>query len=140
MSGNKCKQDLNQLLPNGLRGTFSVKKITNTGRTVDCHVQSNDHLVELKIENYGPNPFAIKFQINIQDNNINFSNGNNDNIGEHVVISPAAIGCNSWDCRIPIEANAGRFSVDELKIKLDYWRMALSGSPTVEEEISVDVN
>jgi hypothetical protein len=140
MANKKCRQDLNNLLPNGLRGNFSVKKITNTGRDIDCHVQGSDHLVELELKNHSPNPFAVKFKVEIQNGNIEFSNGDSNQHGETEIILPALHRANHWDCRMPIEANASRFSVDDIILRLEYWRIAMPGTPSVQESIKVDVN
>ena len=140
MASKKCRQNLNSLLPNGLRGDFSVKKITNTGRDIDCHVKGNDHLVELELENHSPNPFTVKFEIEIQKGDIEFSNSTGTQYGESIIIFPAVHRANHWDCRIPIEENASPFSADDIALRMEYWKIAMPGSPPIQEKIKVDVN
>ena len=144
MPNKQCVESLDRHTPSGLLGDFKIHKVTNMGHQVDCGLQkgSNDtHLVILELENHSPNPWAVKFEIEIEDGNICFANNVRSQVGETVLIGPSFIRPNKWDFREQVEVSTSNsFQSDDIEIRLECWKLAMSGSPEVEEMISVDVN
>jgi hypothetical protein len=144
MSNKQCVENLDNRTPSGLLGNFEVHKVTNVGHQVDCKLQrggSDTHLVVLELENHSPNPWAVKFEVEINNGNVRFANSRGSQYGETILLGPAFRWPKHWDFREQIEATTSKkFQSDDIELRLECWKLAMSGSPRVKETISVDVN
>jgi len=140
MSSNSCERDLDTVLPRGVKGYFSVEKVTNAGHTTDCQVDSNDHFVYLRIRNNSPVGCAVRFVIEIQDGKVEFERIRGRSYSESRVISPMKKYGSPFEARIPIEENAKRFQKDGIDLQMKAEAMDIPNPPPISATLDIDVN
>jgi hypothetical protein len=138
--GSKCEEDLDSELPRGVEGNISVKRVTNMGASTDCHVDCDDYFINLEIINHVNIECAVRYDIRIEDENVEFQNYNGFNYSEFILLQPASNYNNKLDKRLEIDENAPKFQTDSINLNMKVELMELNNSPRVDETVDVDVN
>ncbi len=140
MSSKKCETNLKTELPTGVDGEFSVKKVTHLGRRTDCNVDSDDHVIRIEIRNSSPVECAVRFVIEIQDDNVAFENIQGRSHSELEVIPPMNSYGSPYVIQKGIEEDSKVPQTDEVELKMKAVSMDIPNPPPIHKQLDVDVN
>lgn len=142
MSSSSGKVHLDNSLPTGVHGSFSIKKTTHTGGVSTTQIRSsNNHTIEISIVNHSRFPVAVKFEIEFKDKKVEFAKSNDHKYIHSELLWPPAGGfstSHTIDKRKKIKpGNHG--GSDQIQLRLDCHRLFVSSNPTVEESIQLKI-
>jgi regulation of enolase protein 1 (concanavalin A-like superfamily) len=141
MSSKSCERDLDTVLPQGVKGRFSVEKVTSTGHTTDCKVDSDDHFIHLRIRNNSPVQCVVRFVIEIQDGKVEFERIKGQSYSDFKVITPMGKYGSPFEVRLQIEEKSvKRLQTDGIDLQMKAEAMDIPNPPPISTTLDIDVN